>query len=60
LAVSSSLGAVFGYLAWRVYKVREGREADAVAKRLFLFSILYLFALFAVLLGEHIVRRVMA
>jgi heme o synthase len=60
LAVSSSLGAVFGYLAWQVYKVREGREADAVAKRLFLFSILYLFALFAVLLGEHIVRRVMA
>ncbi len=60
LAVSSTLGAVFGYLAWRVYKVRDGREADAVAKRLFLFSILYLFALFAVLLGEHIVRRVMA
>jgi heme o synthase len=60
LAVASSLGAVFGYLAWRVYKVREGREADAVAKRLFLFSILYLFALFAVLLGEHIVRRVLA
>jgi heme o synthase len=60
LAVSSSLGAMFGYLAWRVYKVREGREADAVAKRLFLFSILYLFALFAVLLGEHVVRRALA
>jgi heme o synthase len=60
LAVSSSLGVVFGTLAWQVYKVRDGREADAVAKRLFLFSILYLFALFAVLLGEHVVRRVMA
>jgi heme o synthase len=60
LAVSSSLGAVFGYLAWRVYQVRDGRDADAVAKRLFLFSILYLFALFAVLLGEHIARRMMA
>jgi heme o synthase len=60
LAVSSSLGAVFAYLAWRVYKVRDGRDADAVAKRLFLFSILYLFALFAVLLVEHVVRRVLA
>ena len=60
LITAASLGAVFAYLAWRVYKVREGREADAVAKTLFLFSILYLFALFAVLLGEHVVRRMMA
>jgi heme o synthase len=60
LATSVLLGAVFAYLAWQVYKVREGREADATAKRLFLFSILYLFALFAVLLVEHIVRRMMA
>jgi heme o synthase len=57
LVTAAGLGAVFGYLAWQVYKVREGREADATAKRLFLFSILYLFALFAVLLGEHLVRR---
>jgi heme o synthase len=60
LVVALSLGAVFAYLAWQVYHVRDGREADAAAKRLFLFSILYLFALFAVLLGEHVVRRVMA
>jgi heme o synthase len=60
LVVALSLGAVFAYLAWQVYHVRVGREADAAAKRLFLFSILYLFALFAVLLGEHVVRRVMA
>lgn len=54
------LGAVFLYLAWRVRKVTEGREADAVAKRLFLYSILYLFLLFAVMLGEHTVTRLMA
>jgi heme o synthase len=60
LAVSAVLGAVFLALAVQVYRVREGREADAVAKRLFLFSILYLFALFAVLLVERTVARVMA
>ena len=43
-------------LVYRVWRIREGREADRAAKRLFLFSILYLFALFAVLLGEHIAR----
>ncbi len=60
LVVSSVLSAIFMALAIQVYRVREGREADAVAKRLFLFSIFYLFALFAVLLVEHTVARVLA
>jgi heme o synthase len=60
-AVSSVvLGAVFLYLAWRVRKITEGRAADAAAKQLFGFSILYLFLLFAVMLGEHAVTRLMA
>jgi protoheme IX farnesyltransferase len=57
-AISSAiLGAVFLYLAWRVRKITEGREADAAARKLFTFSILYLFLLFAVMLGEHAVTR---
>jgi protoheme IX farnesyltransferase len=47
------LGAVFLGLALQVYQVREGREADRAAKRLFAFSILYLFGLFAALLAER-------
>jgi heme o synthase len=58
--VSTALSAIFLALAVQVYRIREGREGDATAKRLFLYSILYLFLLFAVLLSEHIVRRVMA
>jgi protoheme IX farnesyltransferase len=54
LATSIGLGAAFLWFAVDVYRIRsEGRDADARAKRLFLFSIFYLFALFAVLLGEH-------
>jgi protoheme IX farnesyltransferase len=60
LATSLVLGAVFLYLAWRVRVITEGREADAAAKRLFGFSILYLFLLFAVMLGEHAVARLLA
>jgi len=54
------LGAIFLHLAWKVREVTEGREADSAAKRLFGFSILYLFLLFAVILGEHAVARLMA
>ncbi len=50
---SAVLGGVFGWLVYKVWRVREGRAADVQAKKLFLFSIFYLFALFAVLLGEH-------
>lgn len=50
---SVGLGAIFLALAVQVYRVRDGREGDAMAKRLFGFSIFYLFALFAALLVEH-------
>ncbi|WP_188915633.1 heme o synthase [Salinarimonas ramus] len=40
-------------LAWRVYRIREGEEAAKAAQRLFGFTILHLFILFAVLLAEH-------
>ena len=60
LIISTALSAAFMVLAIAVYRVREGRVADAVARRLFLYSIFYLFALFAVLLVEHTVARVLA
>ena len=60
LAVSSIMGAIFLKLAFDVKRITEGREGDATAKKLFLFSILYLFALFGTLLIECIVWRLMA
>ena len=57
-AASSVLGAIFLWLAVDVYRERDGRDGDRAAKRLFLFSIFYLFALFAVLLCEVIVAQV--
>jgi heme o synthase len=55
LAISSLLSVIFLALASRVYTVREGRAADTEAKRLFGFSILYLFLLFAIILAEKLV-----
>jgi protoheme IX farnesyltransferase len=53
------LGAVMLVLAVRVYRHRDGREALRAPRKLFAFSILYLFALFATLLLEVVARSVM-
>lgn len=53
LLFSVTLGAIFLFLAWRVYKPRKHVEFPKDEKELFRFSILYLFVLFAVLLVEH-------
>jgi protoheme IX farnesyltransferase len=58
LATSIVLGLVFLHLALKVWRVREGREADYAAKQLFGFSILYLFILFGVILGEHLATKI--
>ncbi len=50
-------GGILLSLALTVHRVREGREADRAAKRLFAYSIFYLFVLFAVLLLEALVGR---
>jgi protoheme IX farnesyltransferase len=45
-------GAAMLWLAIDVYRLREGRRAQVATRRLFSFSLIYLFALFAVLLLE--------
>jgi protoheme IX farnesyltransferase len=53
LAVSAALGAAFLALAWRL-RTGAGTAIGPVARRLFAFSILYLFALFLALLVERL------
>jgi protoheme IX farnesyltransferase len=57
--VAMVLGAIFLSLALAVYRTREGREADHAARQLFAFSILYLFGLFAMLLIERGMDRLL-
>src|SRR3954467_11502859 len=52
------LGAGMLWLASDVYRLREGAAAARATRKLFAFSILYLFALFAVLLAEVVVRAI--
>jgi protoheme IX farnesyltransferase len=47
------LGAAFLYCAWQVYRRREGAAADRACKKLFGFSILWLFLVFAAILAER-------
>ena len=47
------LSVAFAWYAWRVYTVRDGDPADRAAKKLFGFSILFLFAVFTMLLVDR-------
>lgn len=51
--VAGVFGCMLLACAIEVWRVREGRPADRAAKRLFTFSLAYLFALFAALVVEH-------
>jgi protoheme IX farnesyltransferase len=55
-----ALGVVFLALAVQLWRAADASISEKIAKRLFAFSILYLFTLFAVLLAEHLVRRLLA
>jgi len=57
-ALATVLGAVFLALSVQVLRVTEGAPARKAAIRLFLFSIAYLFALFAVLPVERLLALV--
>jgi len=52
------LGAGMVVLAINVYRRREGVEASRATRKLFAFSIFYLFALFATLLIEVVARAI--
>ena len=56
---SAVLGALFVRHAFAVYRMPESDRAMRPAKALFGFSLIYLFALFVLLLGEALVSRVM-
>jgi protoheme IX farnesyltransferase len=56
-AVALVCGAIMLALAWRVYRERTGLDAASAAKRLFAFSLLYVFVMFAALLLDHTLAR---
>jgi heme o synthase len=56
-AVAFLCGAVMLMLAWRVYRERTGPAAATAAKKLFAFSLLYVFVLFAALLVDNALAR---
>ncbi|MDE2362739.1 MAG: protoheme IX farnesyltransferase, partial [Hyphomicrobiales bacterium] len=51
VALASGLAMIF--YAWAVFRDRAGANNDRAAKKLFGYSILHLFLLFAVIVAEH-------
>jgi protoheme IX farnesyltransferase len=59
-ATAAVLGAGMIFYAVRVYRDRDGLAATTACRKLFAFSILYLFLLFAALLAERIAPTLLA
>ena len=57
--VALALGMAFVWYAWKVLKMPESDRAMGPAKALFGYSLVYLFAIFAVLLADVAVGRLM-
>ncbi len=57
---ASALGAGFLWFAWGVYRMPDGDEKMLPAKKLFAFSILYLFAIFSGLMADRMVAPLVA
>ncbi|MEM1371655.1 MAG: heme o synthase, partial [Pseudomonadota bacterium] len=55
LACAVVSGVRFLWLAYDILRIGDGPLADKAAKRLFVYSIFYLFFLFAVILLEHVI-----
>ncbi len=55
LVISLAMGGWFLYRAVEVLRAPAGPEGRAASVKLFLYSIVYLFGLFAVLLADHVV-----
>jgi protoheme IX farnesyltransferase len=58
--VSALLGAGFVWYSWKVLKMPDSDRAMRPAKALFGYSLLYLFAIFAVYLADSVVERALA
>ncbi|MFN3765078.1 MAG: heme o synthase [Aliihoeflea sp.] len=58
-AVSIALGAAFVWYAWKVLKMPAADRTMRPAKALFGYSLVYLFAIFAVLLGDVAIARLL-
>src|SRR5690606_17315026 len=56
-AVAAALGLVFVRSAWKVLRMSDADQAMWPGKALFVYSLLYLFAIFAALLLDSVVAR---
>jgi protoheme IX farnesyltransferase len=55
---AAALGAGFVWYAWAVLMMPAGDRAMRPAKALFGYSLLYLFAIFAIYLADSVVERI--
>ena len=56
LAISCSMGAYYVYLCFKLLKENDTKKSNIIAKKIFVYSIFYLFILFLALLIDNIIK----
>ncbi len=58
LFVSSVLTIYYVFLCYELFKTKNTKKSNILAKKIFIYSIFYLFALFVIILFDNIVQRI--
>ena len=56
LIISSAMTTYYIYLCFKLYKEKYSKYSNIIARRIFVYSILYLFVLFLILLIDNVIK----
>ena len=56
LIISSAMTTYYVYLCFKLYKEKYSKYSNIIARRIFVYSILYLFVLFLILLIDNVIK----
>ena len=58
LILSSSMTLYYIYLCYRLFKIKNTKQSNILARKIFIYSIFYLFFLFVLILSDNIIRNI--
>ena len=56
LAISSTMTIYYVYLCYKLFKIKNTKKSNVLARKIFIYSIFYLFFLFVIILIDNMVR----
>ena len=58
LAISSSMTAYYVYLCYKLFRKKKKKKSNILARKIFIYSIFYLFFLFLIILADNVIKTI--